>query len=106
MIHGNISSKGIYKVKTWNKGNSSYHNKVDDIHLTSSDFPPDFSSICEATYDVNYNKIFSGYIIEAKRLHISNNVARYILIINDKLAMLDAMILKINMFFSLDKNQN
>ena len=40
MIHGNISANGTYKFITWNKGNSLFSNKIDDIKYILDEFSP------------------------------------------------------------------
>ena len=54
--NGNISAKGNLKFYHWNKGNSNFCNKVDDIHFIIHQFSPDFLSISEANHDI-YSKI-------------------------------------------------
>ena len=37
LIYGNISNNGSYKFATWNKGNSNFNNKIDDIKIILND---------------------------------------------------------------------
>ena len=67
--NGNISAKGNLKFYHWNKGNSNFANKLDDIKIVLQQFSPDFLSICEANYDI-YSKIqFKGYRIPTYLLY-------------------------------------
>ena len=84
--NGNISAKGNLKLYHWNKGNSNFSNKVDDINFILQQFSPDFLSICEANHYI-YSKIhFKGYRIEYNHLHINNNIARSVVLIRDTLS--------------------
>ena len=84
--NGNISAKGNLKFYHWNKGNSNFCNKVDDIHFIIHQFSPDFLSISEANHDI-YSKLhFKGYRIESNRLHINNNIAWSVVLIRDTIS--------------------
>ena len=80
-INGNISAKGSLKFMHWNKGNSNFTSKVDDIKKIIDQFSPDFFSISEANYDMLSNIKFPGYNLEYNRLHISHNIARSVVLI-------------------------
>ena len=42
-VNGNISKKGTITLFTWNKGNSTFKNKRDDILLTIERYKPDIN---------------------------------------------------------------
>ena len=44
-LNGNISKNGSYFLLNWNKGNSTYSNKKDDISITLDRYKPDFFAI-------------------------------------------------------------
>ena len=85
LTYGNISNNGSYKFATWNKGNSNFHNKIDDIKIILNDISPDCLSIYEANYDIYSRAHLSGYRIKCNRLHISNSIARSMLLIRDNI---------------------
>ena len=51
-INGNISKKGTLTLFTWNKGNSTFQNKRDDILVTIERYRPDIFAIHEANFDL------------------------------------------------------
>ena len=68
-INGNISKNGSYFLMSWNKGNSKFSNKRDDIAITLDRHRPDIFSIHEANFNANRDKGFQKYNIEAKYLN-------------------------------------
>ena len=52
-INGNISKNGSYFLMSWNKGNSKFSNKRDEILITLDRHMPDIFAIHEA----NFNRI-------------------------------------------------
>ena len=74
-----------YKFIQWNKGNSHFNTKIDDLKFVIDQFSPDIISVCEANYDINFHTKIPGYKIEANRLHISNNIARSVLLFRDSI---------------------
>ena len=63
-LNGNISKKGTISLFTWNKGNSTFGNKRDDIFITIDRFKPDIFAIHEANFDISRDKNFENYNIE------------------------------------------
>ena len=70
----------------FNKGNSYFKTKINDIYLIIDKFSPDFLSLSEANYDVNSNTKIPGYGIESNHLNINNYIARSIVIIKESLS--------------------
>ena len=52
-INGNISKNGTFFMMSWNKGNSKFSNKRDDISITLDRHLPNFFAIHEANFDIN-----------------------------------------------------
>ena len=52
MVNENLSGKGTYKFLTWNKGNSNFSNRRDDVLITLQRHNPDIFAIHEATYSI------------------------------------------------------
>ena len=50
-LDGNISKKGTLTLFTWNKGNSTFENKRDEILVTIERYKPDIFAIHEANFD-------------------------------------------------------
>ena len=59
-LNGNISKKGTISLFTWNKGNSTFGNKRDDILITIDRFKPDIFAIHEANFDISRDKNFEN----------------------------------------------
>ena len=85
-INGNISAKGSLKFFNWNKGNSNFITKINDIRFILDQFSPDYLSICEANFDIHCNVKFPGYNIEYNRLHISNTVSQSLVLIKNSIS--------------------
>ena len=68
-INGNISKNGSYFLMSWNKGNSKFSNKRDNILITLDRHMPDIFAIHEANFNGNRDKGFQKYNIEAKYLN-------------------------------------
>ena len=80
-INGNISKKGTLTLFTWNKGNSTFKNKRDDILVTIERYRPDIFAIHEANFDLNNDRGFENYTIEANTLCRGYQISRTILLI-------------------------
>ena len=61
-INGNISKKGTLTLFTWNKGNSTFQNKRDDILVTIERYRPDIFAIHEANFDLKNDRGFDNYV--------------------------------------------
>ena len=85
-INGNISKKGTLTLFTWNKGNSTFQNKRDDILVTIERYRPDIFAIHEANFDLNNDRGFENYTIEANTLCRGHNIARTIVLIKNGVA--------------------
>ena len=57
--NGNISKNGSYFFNNWNKGNSTFSNKQNDIGTKIDRYKPDFFAIQEANYNILKDKGFS-----------------------------------------------
>ena len=78
--NGNIKATSI-KIAHFNKGNSKFDNKLDDIHYIIDKHKPLIFSISEANY-CNINKtIIDGYSIESCDFKIGYHTTRQILLI-------------------------
>ena len=80
-INGNISKKGTLTLFTWNKGNSTFQNKRDDILVTIERYRPDIFAIHEANFDFQNDKGFENYTIECNTLCRGYGISRTILLI-------------------------
>ena len=80
-INGNISKKGTLTLFTWNKGNSTFKNKRDEILVTIERYKPDIFAIHEANFDLNNDRGFENYTIEANTLCRGHQISRTILLI-------------------------
>ena len=67
-INGNISKNGSYFMMSWNKGNSKFSNKRDDISITLDRHMPDIFAIHEANFNLNRDQGFQKYNLETKFL--------------------------------------
>ena len=81
--NGNISKLGSLKILHFNKGNSKFENKIDDILYVIGKHKPDIFSIQEANYDITNHCNIPGYNIEYNTLTKNHNVARTIIIIKE-----------------------
>lgn len=81
ILNGKISKNGSHFLLTWNKGNSSYSNKRDDISITLERHRPDFFTIHEANYNVLKDKGFSGYNLKYNTLYINSVISRTMLLV-------------------------
>ena len=66
---------------TWNKGNSNFSNKRDDICITLDRFNPDIFSIHDANFLVDNDRNFKNYTIEYNTLTENSKIARTITLI-------------------------
>merc|ERR1712240_54612 len=83
-LNGNIKLSNI-KIAHFNKGNSKFENKLDDIHHIIYTHKPLICSISEANY-CNINKtIIDGYNIETCDFRIQYHTSRQILVIHKSL---------------------
>ena len=84
ITNGNIKATSI-KIAHFNKGNSKFDNKLDDIHYIIDKHKPLIFSISEANY-CNINKtIIDGYSIESCDFKIDYHTSRQILLIHKSL---------------------
>merc|ERR1712240_272533 len=79
--NGNIMKKGTFTLVTWNKGNGTFKNKRDDILLTIDRYRPDIFAIHEANFDLNSDRGFDNYVIEANTLCKGHQISRTIMLI-------------------------
>ena len=86
MLNGNISKKGNLTLFTWNKGNSTFKNKRDDILITIERYKPDIFAIHEANFDINNDRGFENYTIEANTLCRGHQISRTIILIKKGVA--------------------
>ena len=84
--NGNISKKGTISLFTWNKGNSTFKNKRDDILVTLERYKPDIFAIQEANFDIINDRGFLNYSIEANTLCRGHTTDRTILLIKNGIA--------------------
>ena len=71
ICNGNISKNGTYSMISWNKGNSNFSTKRDDILITINRYHPDIFAIHEANYSTKNDGQILGYNIEHNTL-VSN----------------------------------
>ena len=74
-----------YKLLHINKGNSNFHNKINDIYSIIDIHKPDILSIQEANYDLKNPISIKGYNIEYKKLCSNDYKARTILLVKDNI---------------------
>ncbi len=86
ILNGNISNKGNFSLFTWNKGNSTFKNKRDDILVTIERYKPDIFAIQEANFDIINDRGFENYTIESSSLCRGYNISRTILLIKKGVA--------------------
>ena len=86
IIHGNISKNGSYKIVSWNKGNSLFQNKLDDIKFIIGNISPDILALHEANYNINVPVKIPGYRYEYNLLAPNNSISRSLLIINENIS--------------------
>ena len=80
-LNGNISKKGTITLFSWNKGNSTFGNKRDDILVTIDRYKPDIFASHEANFDIKRDKNFDNYNIEYNTIIKGYNISRTILLI-------------------------
>ena len=80
------NKKGSYKLLHWNKGNSDFKNKYDDICMTLDTNQPEFFSIQEANFNIKSNIKIKGYNIEYNNLIFNNDIARTVLLIKNNIS--------------------
>ena len=83
-INGNISKKGTLTLFTWNKGNSSFQNKRDDILVTIERYRPDIFAIHEANFDLKNDRGFENYTVETNTLCRGYEISRTILLMKKR----------------------
>ena len=83
-INGNIKHNNI-KIAHFNKGNSKFDNKIDDIHYIIDKHKPLIFSISEANYCNTNKTIICDYNIEACDFKIGYHTSRQILLIHNSL---------------------
>ena len=80
-LNGNISKKGTITLFSWNKGNSTFGNKRDDILVTIERYKPDIFAIHEANFDIQRDRGFDNYNIEYNTICKGYSMSRTILLI-------------------------
>ena len=86
IVNGNIVAKSkSYSIYHWNKGNSHFRRKIDDIYSILDNNKPDLLSLAESNYQFNDPIIIPEYNIENSRLHIDSTFARSSLLIKKSL---------------------
>ena len=98
ILNGNISKKGNLSLYTWNKGNSSFKNRRDDILVTLERYKPDVFTIHEANFDICNDRGFTNYNIEANTLSRGNSIARTIVLIKNDIAYKRRYDLEMNIY--------
>ena len=63
-INGNISKNGSFYMMSWNKGNSKFSNKRDDIAITLDRHRPGIFAIHEANLDSIRDQGFQNIILK------------------------------------------
>ena len=86
VLYGNRSKGGNLSLFTWNKGNSTFSNRRNDIEVTIARYKPDIFTIHEANFNILNDRGFENYKIEANTLCKGYKVARTIVLIKDTLA--------------------
>ena len=86
ILNGNITKKGNLSLYTWNKGNSSFKNRRDDILVTLERYKPDIFTIHEANFDILNDRGFPNYTIESNTLCKGYSIARTIVLIKNGIA--------------------
>ena len=66
---------------SWNKGNSNFSTKRDNILITINRYHPDIFAIHEANYSIKNDGQILGYNIEHNTLVDSHTISRSLLII-------------------------
>ena len=66
---------------SWNKGNSTFGNKRNDILVTIDRYKPDIFAIHEANFDIKRDRGFDNYNIENNTILKGYNISRTILLI-------------------------
>ena len=74
-----------YNLLHWNKSNSNFNNKTNDINEIIDLFRPHFFSLVESNYIFREPYIVKGYKMENSRLHISSSFARNTFLIRDNI---------------------
>ena len=86
MYNGNVSKNGTFTMFSWNKGNSLFKTKRDDILITLNRYNPDIFAIHEANFRCKEDGQILGYNIEQNTLIKGNDTARSILLIKKGIA--------------------
>ena len=84
ICNGNIKSN--IKVIHWNKGNSNFHNKIDEIYTILDQNKPDIFSVVEANYSFSDKINIRHYSMELSRLHISSTFSRNLILIKNSIS--------------------
>ena len=82
-ILGNILKQGSLKLIHFNKGNSKFSNKINNIVYVIGKHKPDIFLLKEANYDIKNDKNTPGYNIEYKPLITNHDIARTIILIRE-----------------------
>ena len=83
VINGNVSANGTYNLLSWNKGNSNFSTRRDDILITLDRLKPDIFSIHEANFSIKNDRKIIGYKIESNNLIHGNDICRTVTLIKD-----------------------
>ena len=66
---------------SWNKGNSNFITKKDDILITINRYHPDIFALHEANYNPKNDGQIFGYNIEYNTLCVNHKISRTLLLI-------------------------
>ena len=84
ICNGNIKSN--LKILHWNKGNSNFYNKIDNVYTILDQNKPNIFSVVEANYSFSDKINIRDYSIEFSRLHISSTFSRNLILIKDSIS--------------------
>ena len=83
-MNGNMVPNTI-KIMHWNKGNSLFSNKVDDLYFLIDKYKPHFISLSEANYNNMDGEQIRGYSVEMNDLGIGYKISRVVTLIHSTL---------------------
>ena len=82
MENGNIKIHSL-KILHWNKGNSLFKNKINNIYFILDKYKPHIMSISEANYDNIDRTDIPDYRIETNDIGVGHDISRQILLIHN-----------------------
>ena len=85
ITNGNITKLRNIKFLQWNKGNSNFSTKIDDLKIIIDKFQPHVISICEANYCNVTKEQINNYNIETNDLGIGYEKSRVLLLIHESI---------------------